>query len=127
MKLFPFARARSDLMHMRIAAISPFRFVPNVWGIFRGTFRAPEHAFDFVGPAFRVELLNGARPFQQSGDAMGDRDAAELRVAGVVRLVDLLAPPRALPEGLLAPRREAASEPDGALSSPAQPPAVSSA
>ena len=35
MKLFPFARARPDLMHMRIAAISPFRFVPNVWGIFR--------------------------------------------------------------------------------------------
>mmetsp|Transcript_8998 Transcript_8998/g.19050 ORF Transcript_8998/g.19050 Transcript_8998/m.19050 type:complete len:155 (-) Transcript_8998:90-554(-) len=99
MKLFPFARARPDLMHMRIAAISPFRFVPNVWGIFRGTYRIRNGAFDFIGPAFKIELRGKDKadgvPFQQSGDTVGRRCSTTMRCCGGVRFVDFWGlPPR---------------------------------
>ena len=39
MRLFPFARSDKGGCHLRIAVMSPWRFVPNVYGIFKGTYR----------------------------------------------------------------------------------------
>mmetsp|Transcript_28501 Transcript_28501/g.87286 ORF Transcript_28501/g.87286 Transcript_28501/m.87286 type:complete len:90 (-) Transcript_28501:57-326(-) len=38
MRLFPFARSTptADSVNLRVATMSPWLFVPNVWGIFRG-------------------------------------------------------------------------------------------
>jgi len=104
MRLFPFARsvpagAAPGQMHLRVARMSPWRFVPNVLGIFRGSFRSPNDALDFMGPNFTVELLDGAvYPFQHSGDtdSLARRDAFTLDVAGNLRFVDLIGMPTPL-------------------------------
>ena len=77
--------------------MSPWKFVPNVLGIFRGTYRHETEALDFVGDDFTVTLLGGdSYPFQQSGDAMGARSSWRVRVAGDVEFVDLLGLPAPL-------------------------------
>ena len=95
----PFAlTAGTDDMHLRIARMSPWRFVPNVLGIFGGTYRSPNYAFDFVGDEFLVEFLDDARgnPVQHSGDSLGRRQSFRLSVAGRVPFVDILGLPPTL-------------------------------
>jgi hypothetical protein len=98
LRLFPFARSDpGGKLHLRVATMSPWRFVPNVLGVFAGHYRAPAEAFDFLGDEFTVALLDGKRyPFQQSGDAVGARREFTLRVAGAVTFVDFLGPPEPL-------------------------------
>ena len=98
LRLFPFARSDpGGKLHLRVATMSPWRFVPNVLGVFAGHYRAPAEAFDFLGDEFTVALLDGKRyPFQQSGDAVGARNEFTLRVAGAVTFVDFLGPPAPL-------------------------------
>ena len=98
LRLFPFARSDpTGKLHLRVATMSPWRFVPNVLGVFAGHYRAPAEAFDFLGDEFTVALLDGKRyPFQQSGDAVGARREFTLRVAGAVTFVDFLGPPEPL-------------------------------
>ena len=99
MRLFPFARSDKGGggCHLRIAVMSPWRFVPNVYGIFKGTYRHDTLALDFVGDDFRVTLLDDeCYPFQHSGDAAGDRRAWRISVAGNARFVDLLGLPAPL-------------------------------
>jgi hypothetical protein len=95
MCLFPFARTSPSQMQLRVAAMSPFRFVPNVWGIFRGTYRNREGAFDFVGDEFKVDIRNekDGIPMQHSGDAIGSCQSMHMKVAGSVRFVDFLGLP----------------------------------
>mmetsp|Transcript_27262 Transcript_27262/g.88083 ORF Transcript_27262/g.88083 Transcript_27262/m.88083 type:complete len:108 (-) Transcript_27262:130-453(-) len=95
MRLFPFARtaASADRVNLRVATMAPWRFVPNVLGIFGGTYRSPDLAFDFVGDDFLVEFLEDPKPVQHSGDALGRRRQFRLSVAGHVRFADLLGLP----------------------------------
>ena len=103
MRLFPFARtAGPSAVNLRIATMSPWRFIPNVLGIFAGNYRSPDFAFDFVGNDFRVDFLDDdhgrcstvfhedGKPVQHSGDALGQRRSFRLSVAGHVRFADLL-------------------------------------
>lgn len=96
MRLFPFARTAHGV-HLRIARMSPWRFVPNCVGIFQGTYRSPNDALDFVTTNFTVDLLDKPAPLQHSGDALGDRHSFSFSVAGHVRFVDLLGLPPSLP------------------------------
>jgi len=94
MQLFPFARSAEGMMHLRIANLSPLRFVPNVMKIFRGTYRNTLAAFDFVCRACSVEIIGEHKaPFQQSGDAMGRRRGFKLHIAGSVRFLDFVGLP----------------------------------
>jgi len=138
MRLFPFARCGDDgagcahgvvspdgdacardptlssskrLVNLRVARMSPWRFVPNALGIFAGSYRSPEDAFDFIGDDFLVEFTRrdaslappedddddwDEKPVQHSGDALGNRRAFRLSVAGHVRFVDFLGMPEHL-------------------------------
>ena len=99
MRLFPFARSdrRGGGCHFRVAVMSPWRFVPNVLGIFKGTYRHDTLALDFVGDDFMVTLLDDKNyPLQHSGDDAGDRKSWRVSVAGAARFVDLLGMPAPL-------------------------------
>lgn len=106
LRLFPFARSdpKGDLLHLRVATMSPWKFSRHPLAVFSGTYRAPDEAFDFLGSEFTVQLLDGnTYPFQHSGDAMGKRNSFTLKVAGDVELVDFLGFPAPLAH-LEAPR-----------------------
>lgn len=100
MRLFPFARAAasSAAVNLRIARMSPWRFVPNALGIFAGTYRSPTDALDFIGSHFSIQLIDqpDGMPVQHSGDALGRQSRLDLSVAGHVRFVDLLGLPPTL-------------------------------
>mmetsp|Transcript_28496 Transcript_28496/g.87271 ORF Transcript_28496/g.87271 Transcript_28496/m.87271 type:complete len:126 (+) Transcript_28496:1-378(+) len=123
MRLFPFARATptADSVHLRVATMSPWRFVPNVLGIFRGTYRSPDKAFDFIGDDFLVEFLQDdhhldAKPVQHSGDALGRRPSFRVSVAGHVRFTDILGLPPTLNH--LAPPSSAEGHPSSSQDGP---------
>ena len=92
---FPFARASPDkVLHLRVATMSPWKFVPNVIGIFNGHYRQQNEALDFLGKEFTVSLLDDSNyPFQQSGDAEGLRRSWKLKIAGDIKFVDFLGMP----------------------------------
>lgn len=103
MRLFPFARSteRASAVNLRVARMSPWRFVPNAFGIFAGTYRSPADAIDFIGSEFSIEIIPDDRhpdgiPVQHSGDALGNRKRFDLSVAGPVKFVDLLGLPPAI-------------------------------
>jgi len=70
MKLFPFARIHPhNVMHLRVSRLGPFRTLPHLYGIFRGTYRSYNlDCLDFIGKEFEIEL-NDPYPFQHSGEA----------------------------------------------------------
>lgn len=93
-RVFPFATAREDRMSLRITTIGPTEFVPNVRGLWRGTYQNPNSLWDYLIDRVRVEL-DVSTAFQIGGDAMGDRRSVEVGITSrPVQIVDLYAPPR---------------------------------
>ncbi len=91
-RMFPFANIRPGYMHLRITNIGPLTAVAHMRSLWRGTYRNPEHIFDFLVKDVRVEL-DKPFPFQHSGDAQGMRNDLTLRVSEEpLRLVDCHAP-----------------------------------
>jgi diacylglycerol kinase family enzyme len=80
LKVYPFAGLHQNLMHLRLADMSPmhaFFSIPSMW---KGSLRSFRHIKDFWIESVRIEL---ARPFpyQHSGEGKGYRDLIEYRLS----------------------------------------------
>jgi len=101
LKALPFAAARPDLMHLRVADFSPLWPVLRLDKMWRGTYQH-KRLWDFLASEFSVELTTPAA-VQLGGDIVGHLrrlDVALSRPASVLRYgeyegvaVDLPAPP----------------------------------
>jgi diacylglycerol kinase family enzyme len=91
-RMFPFSNIMPGMMQLRIATmgtLTTLAAVPSVW---KGSYRNPDHVFDFLVEDVDVEL-DGPFPFQHSGDAQGSLSRLEMRVADEpLRLVDFYKP-----------------------------------
>ena len=73
LKMFPFAGLMPGKMHLRICEIGPFNALFHIPSFWRGSYRNPKRAFDFLVDNVQVELEN-PYPFQHSGDSQGPRE-----------------------------------------------------
>lgn len=92
LKVFPFAGVAPDMMHLRVARLSPFKTLANLPSIWRGTYRNPAELFDFMVSNVRVEL-DQPFPFQHSGDDQGLAEHLHFQLADEsLKLVDFYRP-----------------------------------
>ncbi len=94
-RAFPYANERPDRMHLRVSTLSAGPFLRNFKAIWKGEYASPEHIFDFLVEAVRIEV-DPPTPFQIGGDHVGTRSRVQAALtAEPIRLVDFYAPPSA--------------------------------
>lgn len=93
LRIFPFAEDRPDRMQLRISNASPWEFVANVRGIFRGDYQNLTSIFDYFVEDVTIEM-DPPTGFQIGGDVRGERRAVRVRLTEPIRVVDYYAPPR---------------------------------
>src|SRR5262249_18464362 len=94
-RMFPFAEERPDRMHLRVATISPLKFMVHFGSIWRGEYSNPDVVFDYLVENVSFEL-EPATQFQIGGDPQGARSRVHVVLSPTpIRLVDFYAPPSA--------------------------------
>ena len=78
-KMFPFAGTKPGFFQLRVSNIGLLRGLTNVRGVWRGTYRPPDGAFDFLCRRIRIES-DLPLPYQIAGDASGTRTEVEFSI-----------------------------------------------
>lgn len=91
LRMFPFAEARHDRMHLRISTIGSLSFVTNLVPIWQGTYSHPGELKDFLVERVSIDCTPET-DFQIGGDPRGKRRHVEAAITPEpVRLVDYYA------------------------------------
>jgi diacylglycerol kinase family enzyme len=104
-RIFPYATERPDRMSLRVINIRSLDAPPNIFKIWKGTYRDPERVFDFLVERVRVEF---ERPvaLQVGGDPAGEHQLVRYALSEPIELVDFYAPTPLERDEALGPRGE---------------------